>query len=29
MANFSISCRNFEGIHAIKKALTQGIAASK
>lgn len=29
MANFSISCRSFEGIQAIKKALQAGIEASK
>lgn len=29
MANFSASCRTFEGIHAIKKALHSGIDAAK
>ncbi len=29
MANFSASCRSFEGIHAIKKALHAGIEAAK
>lgn len=29
MANFSISCRSFKGIAAIKRALHAGIAASK
>lgn len=29
MANFSISCRSFEGIQAIKRALQAGIEASK
>lgn len=29
MANFSASCRTFEGIHAIKKALHVGIDAAK
>lgn len=29
MANFSASCRSFEGIHAIKKALQSGIEAAK
>lgn len=29
MANFSASCRSFEGIHAIRKALQQGIEAAK
>ena len=29
MANFSASCRKFEGIHAIKEALHMGIAAAK
>lgn len=29
MANFSVSCRSFKGIAAIKRALHAGIAASK
>jgi translation initiation factor 2 alpha subunit (eIF-2alpha) len=29
MANFSASCRTFEGIHAIKQALHLGIQAAK
>jgi len=29
MANFSVSCRSFEGIKAIKKALNGGIASAK
>lgn len=29
MANFSASCRSFEGIHAIKKALHGGIELAK
>lgn len=29
MANFSVSCRSFEGINAIKLALQSGIVAAK
>jgi translation initiation factor 2 alpha subunit (eIF-2alpha) len=29
MANFSVSCRSFEGISAIKKALQSGIEGAK
>ena len=29
MANFSVSCRSFQGIHAIKVALHEGINIAK
>ncbi len=29
MANFSVSCRSFQGIHAIKLALNEGISIAK